>query len=158
MTVNEIAAELVSVLKEKNLHIAFAESCTGGMAAAELTSVPGASEVFELGVVSYSERIKNKVIDVKKTTLERYSVYSAETAQEMALGVLKLSDADIAAAVTGLAGPGGGTAKKPVGTVYIAVTDNNRTFLKEYHFQGDREEIRKQTVTEIFKCILNFCQ
>ena len=101
------ALELVRLLKSKKLHIALAESCTGGLIAQMLTAVAGASEVFELGVVSYSERIKSKVINVQKATLAKYTVYSAETAQEMALGVLALADADLAVGVTGLAGPGG---------------------------------------------------
>ncbi|MGI5824790.1 MAG: CinA family protein [Bacillota bacterium] len=158
MITEKTAEELVLVLKRKKLHISLAESCTGGMVAAALTAVSGASEVFELGVVSYSERIKNCIIDVKQSTLEKYTVYSAQTAEEMALGVLKLSGADLSVAVTGLAGPNGGTKERPVGLVYISVAGFGRVMVQEFHFSGNRTEIRRQTVENALFVALKFAE
>ena len=152
------ALELVRLLKSKKLHIALAESCTGGLIAQMLTAVAGASEVFELGVVSYSERIKSKVINVQKATLAKYTVYSAETAQEMALGVLALADADLAVGVTGLAGPGGGTAEKPVGLVYIAVGNAENLQAHEFHFSGSRSEIRQKAAAAALRLAWEFAE
>ncbi len=152
------ALELVQLLKSKKLHIALAESCTGGLIAQMLTAVAGASEVFELGVVSYSERIKSKVINVQKATLAKYTVYSAETAQEMALGVLALADADLAVGVTGLAGPGGGTAEKTVGLVYIAVGNAENMQTNEFHFSGSRSEIRQKAAAAALRLAWEFAE
>ena len=152
------AFELIQALKNKKLHIALAESCTGGTIAQMLTAVAGASQVLELGVVSYSERIKSKVINVQKATLEKFTVYSAETAREMALGVLALADADLAVGVTGLAGPGGGTAEKPVGLVYIAVGNAADLRVREFHFSGGRSEIRQKAAAAALHMALEFVE
>ena len=112
-------AVLVKELKNRGLKIASAESLTGGMVSEYITKVSGASEVFECGICSYSNRIKHEILGVSEETLENYTEYSYQTACEMAQGVRRLSGADIGISTTGIAGPSGGTEEKPVGTVYI---------------------------------------
>lgn len=140
--------ELVELLKEKNMFASSAESLTGGLVAARITSVPGASAVFECGICSYSNRIKHEVLGVSEETLEQYSEYSLECAKEMALGVKRISGADIAVSTTGIAGPSGGSEEKPVGTVYVGIAVKNYTKAYEIHFGSEksRDEIRSLTV------------
>ncbi len=115
-----LASSLVHALKNSNTHITFAESCTGGKMASLLTEVSGASEVFEAGFVTYSNEIKTKMIGVQASTLENFGAVSEAVAKEMLLGALNKSGADYGVAVSGIAGPNGGTKEKPVGTVCIA--------------------------------------
>ncbi len=116
----EIAAEkTIRLLKSMNLTIASAESCTGGLISELITSVPGASDVFELGICTYSERMKNKFLGVSSEEIEKYGVVSEQVAKSMVSGLKECSSADICVSVTGVAGPGGGTKEKPVGTVYL---------------------------------------
>lgn len=136
---------VVELLNEKGLTISTAESCTGGMTAAKLVNVPGASNVFMEGVVTYSNEAKMRLLGVKQETLEIYGAVSRETAQEMAEGGVKMSGSDICVAITGLAGPGGGTDKKPVGLVFVACCLKGRTEIREYHFKGNRDKIREQS-------------
>lgn len=137
---------LVLELRKKKKKIAFAESCTAGAVAARLVNVPGASEVLECGFVTYSDRIKHKVLGVKKRVLRKQGAVSAKCAKQMAKGCLKASDADAAVSVTGLAGPGGGTEQTPVGTVFIAFASRKKIRICEYHFEGNRKEIRDQAI------------
>lgn len=113
---------LVKVLTEKNMKIATAESCTGGMISQRITNVSGASNVFELGVCSYANRIKNKILGVKNETLEKVGAVSEETATQMCQGIKELASSDIGVSTTGIAGPTGGTDKKPVGLVFIGIS------------------------------------
>lgn len=147
---------LVETLKEKGLRVSTAESCTGGMIAAEITSVPGASEVFELSIVSYSDRIKNLYLDVPQEILDQYTAVSSETARFMADGILKKSGADIGIAVTGYAGPASDPSDTSVGLVYIGISTVSGTDIREYHFEGSRQEIREQVAEEALKnaCII----
>lgn len=149
--------ELVELLKKKKMFVASAESLTGGLVAARITSVPGASEVFECGVCSYSNRIKHKLLGVTKETLAKYSEYSTECAKEMAQGVRQLSGADIGVSTTGIAGPAGGSKEKPVGTVYVGIALKNDSKAYELHFgsENNREEIRSLTVDFAIKLILD---
>ena len=133
---------VVKLLKSKNLTVSFAESCTGGMIAARIVNVSGASEVFDRGVVTYSNESKVELLDVKVDTLERYGAVSHETAKEMAEGIRRNSKTDIGISVTGIAGPNGGTAEKPVGLVYIGVADGKGVESFEYRFNGNRERVR----------------
>lgn len=112
---------VVTLLKERRLQIGAAESCTGGLLAARITDQPGASEIFHLGVVTYANEAKERILHVSKETLARYGAVSPQTAAEMASGIKELAGADFGAAITGIAGPGGGTPEKPVGLVYIAL-------------------------------------
>lgn len=135
------------LLKEKNLKIATAESCTGGMLGEFLTSVPGISDYYEMGMVTYSNDVKEKLLGVSHDTLLKYGAVSEFTAKEMAAGILKESGADIGIGITGIAGPGGGTAEKPVGLVYVGLADSKGTVtFKELHLTGSRERIRRITV------------
>lgn len=156
-TLEKVLAEL---LLEKGMTIAFAESCTGGMIAGRLVNVPGVSKAFGTGYVTYSNKAKRKLLGVKKSTLKQFGAVSVQTAKEMARGALLASGADIAVSVTGIAGPDGGTDKKPVGLVYIGCCVQGRTFVQEYHFLGNREKIRESTVAAALtfarSCLLEY--
>lgn len=141
--INELAREVVELCAENGIKVSTAESCTGGMISAAITSVSGSSAVIELGVCSYSNRIKSKVLGVSRETLDLCSEYSTHCAEEMARGVLELSGADLAASTSGVAGPTGGTPENPVGTVYIAVCGKSSASSKKYVFENNgREYIR----------------
>ena len=149
---------IVHFLKERSLTLTTAESCTGGMIAARITDVPGASEVFKQGLVTYSNRAKRKLLDVKKTTLTEYGAVSEKTAKEMAKNGAFITGSDACVSVTGTAGPTGGTEEKPVGLVYIGCCYNNKTVVKEFHFKGERQKIREQATANALillrECIL----
>ena len=149
---------IVHFLKERSLTLTTAESCTGGMIAARITDVPGASEVFKQGLVTYSNRAKRKLLDVKKTTLKEYGAVSEKTAKEMAKNGAFITDCRACLAVTGPAGPTGGTEEKPVGLDYIGCCYNNKTVVKEFHFKGERQKIREQATANALillrECIL----
>lgn len=138
-----LAETLYEELREANKRLATAESLTGGMVASAIVDVAGASEVFYGGVVAYTETAKMDRLGVLDSTLAECGAVSEETAVEMASGLIS-DDVSIAVSTTGLAGPGGGLHDKPVGLVYIAVTDYDFTEVFEHRFYGDREEIRKQ--------------
>ena len=146
------ASEVVHALAGKTL--VTAESCTGGGIGAALTAVPGASEVYKGGVISYCNEIKHRLLGVSEEILERYGAVSCRTAGAMASGVRALMQADIAVSVTGLAGPGGDEFGHEVGTVFIGFESGSKTVAKEYHFSGDREAVRRQTVEAALKLIL----
>lgn len=137
--------KVVLKLKEKGLHVTCAESCTGGMIAATLVNVAGVSDVFDAGFVTYANSAKHKLLGVDENALQTYGAVSRQVAQQMAEGVAKQAGAQAAVAVTGIAGPEGGTLEKPVGLVYIGCTVNGSTIVTENHFKGDRLEIRRQT-------------
>jgi len=146
----EVAAEL---LLQNNVTIATAESCTGGLISSRLTDIPGISKVFNRGIVSYSNEAKIENLGVKRQTLEKYGAVSRETAREMAEGIRNVSGTDLGLAVTGIAGPGGGTAEKPVGLVYIALADKYDISVKELRLTGDRGKIRRITCLHAFDMI-----
>ncbi len=143
----DVPSALIGHLIENNLRISTAESCTGGLIAKMITDVPGASEVFEGSVVTYSNRIKNKLIGVSEKALKAYGAVSHQVAARMVKGVCELTNSEVGIAVTGIAGPGGGTAEKPVGTVYIAVNYRGKIAVNKYQFNPnyDRERIRSLT-------------
>lgn len=152
----KLAAELVGKLIEKNLKIAFAESCTGGMIASAVVDIPDASKVLYEGVVTYSNEAKEARLGVSRKTLERFGAVSEETAREMAEGLLK--NADIGVATTGIAGPSGGTPEKPVGLVYIAIAGKGGTVVIKNNFRGDRSSVRRQTRNKALKSALGYIQ
>ncbi|MDD7218981.1 MAG: competence/damage-inducible protein A [Clostridia bacterium] len=137
---------VVDMLKDQKLSLSLAESCTGGAIAARIVNVPGASQVFARGYVTYTNRAKRKCLGVKKTTLKMEGAVSSKCAKEMAKGGCLISGTDICLSVTGLAGPGGGTDKTPVGTVFMGCYYNNKTVVREFHFSGNRNKIREQAV------------
>lgn len=141
----QIPELLVSKLKENHMKIATAESCTGGMLSKEITTVSGASMVFDCGVCSYANEIKNKVLGVSSKALSDFGAVSKEVAVEMARGVRKLANADIGVSTTGIAGPTGGTKEKPVGLVYVGISTENEEFFEKLLLNDkdyNREEIR----------------
>jgi len=135
---------VAGLLKERGLTISLAESCTGGLIAKRLTDIPGISENFMYGIVTYANEAKTHLLGVDPKTLEKYGAVSEETALEMARGVRQTGGTDLALSVTGVAGPGGGTPEKPVGLVYFGFADRDTTIAQEYCFAGDREVIRWQ--------------
>lgn len=126
--------------------VAVAESCTGGLLAGRIINVPGASDVINVGFVTYSNDAKKEYLGVSDKTLDAYGAVSRECATEMAEGVAKRTGSDVGLATTGIAGPGGGTADKPVGLVYIGCCICGTTTVKECHFEGDRMSVRQQAV------------
>ena len=145
--VDALAAQVGARLKAAGAMLVTAESCTGGGVAQAITSVPGSSDWFERGFVAYSNDSKRELLGVRAETLLRHGAVSQETAREMALGALERGKGTIALAVTGVAGPSGGTAAKPVGTVCLAWAADGRSVRSETrHFSGDREAVRRQAV------------
>lgn len=139
---------VVKLLEKYELTATTAESCTGGLLAGRLVNVPGASEIFREGLITYSNKAKRKYLDVSKSTLKKYGAVSEQTAKEMAAGGVFATDSDVCVAVTGLAGPDGGTEEKPVGLVYIATYLKGSVKVESYHFKGDRAKIREQAVVK----------
>lgn len=138
------AERLVTALKAREETISVAESCTGGLIGARLTAVPGASEVFWGGVISYDDAAKRELLGVSEEALSAHGAVSAEVAKEMSGGIRDRSGTTWSIAVTGIAGPGGGTAEKPVGTIWIALA-GPRHEAHRYRFEGDRSQIREAT-------------
>ena len=138
--------KLIDLLKEKGMRISTAESCTGGMLSALITSVSGASDVFSYGFVTYSNEAKIKLLGVNGEILRMYGAVSEQTALAMCRGARSASGSDIAVAITGIAGPNSDNTNKPVGLVYIGVSTKNEDVCKKYLFSGSRGEIRAQSV------------
>ena len=153
----DLAAKVIKAFGEKGCTLAFAESCTGGLAAATAVSVPGASRVFFGGIVSYDNSVKEKMLFVKREVLDSVGAVSEECAMQMADGARQQIGTDIAISVTGIAGPGGGTKDKPVGLVYIGVSSSRGTFAKKLLLgdKGDRTAIREASVVEMLCAALN---
>ncbi len=149
---------IIALLKEQKMTLTTVESCTGGLLSARLTDVPGASEVFKQGFITYSNRAKRKFVGVKKLTLKKHTAVSEQTAWEMARGGVVVTDSDVCISVTGYAGPDGGEDGSPVGLVYIGCNVKNQISVEEFHFEGDRKAVREQAVmsalTMLRKCIL----
>ncbi len=137
---------VVGLLKRKKMTVATAESCTGGLVASTLINVPGASEVFNEGYITYSNESKQKILGVKKKTLKKDGAVSAACAEEMAKGAAKAADAQAAISVTGIAGPDGGTEEKPVGLVYIGCYIDGEVWVESYHMNGNRQKVREISV------------
>ena len=157
----KLEEEVVQRLLEKNLTLTTAESCTGGLIGAAIVNISGASGCFNKGYITYANEAKVRLLGVKEEDISKYGVVSDIVVKEMAKGALKSASADIAVAVSGIAGPLGGSPSKPVGTVFIGlcIKDKNTKALScrayEFHFQGDRTEIRHKTVQEALKIILS---
>lgn len=149
---------LVDMLKKEGLTVSTAESCTGGMVASRLIGVPGVSETYKSGLITYSNKAKRRLLGVKSNTLKEFGAVSEQVAKQMAKGVAKLTGADVTIATTGIAGPDGGSEEKPVGLVYVAVYVKGQTMVRKFQFDGNREKIRQVSTAQalIFarKCIL----
>ena len=148
-----LCCDVLSRLEGKTL--ATAESLTGGGIGAALTAIPGSSAVYKGGIISYTDEVKHKLLGVPRELLEAFGAVSAPVAKAMAEGVRKVTFADVAVSVTGLAGPGGDEFGHDVGTVFIGYADEHRSLAREYHFTGDREAVRNQTICAALELILS---
>ena len=150
---------LIKLLTKKKLKISFAESCTGGLLASTITSISGASKVFNLGLVTYSNQAKIKVLKVNKNIIKKYGAVSHECCSSMVNNLSKISKANINVSITGIAGPKGGTKKKPVGLVYIGIKKGNKTQIIKCLFKSKkRSSIQKATLKKTFSLILRIAK
>ncbi len=151
---------VVDLLKANDLTVTCAESCTGGMLSARLVNVPGVSDVYKAGLVTYSNKAKRRLLMVKKSSLQKYGAVSEQVAKEMAKGAALTTKSDVAVSITGIAGPDGGTEEKPVGLVYIACKVKDEMTVKKYQFTGNRGKIRESAVSSALtlmrSCILEY--
>lgn len=148
---------LQNLLRENHLTITAAESCTGGLVASMITKISGSSDVFNGSIVTYSNKIKNQELGVLKSTLKDFGAVSKEVVSEMLKGVIKKFDASYGIAISGVAGPNGGTKNKPVGMVVIGISDSfGAQKIKIFYFKGSREEIQKKAALTSLKEILKF--
>ena len=151
---------VADLLIANDLTVSVAESCTGGMLSARLINVPGISEVYKSGYVTYSNKAKRRLIGVKKSTLDKYGAVSENVAREMAKGTAVLSKADVAVSITGIAGPDGGSEEKPVGLVYVGCFVCGTVTVRRFQFQGNRTKVRESAVsaalTLMRNCILEY--
>jgi len=151
--------KLQNILRENKKTITTAESCTGGLVAHCITNISGSSDIFDGGIISYSNKIKKQELNVKNETLEKFGAVSKEVVSEMLDGAIKKFNANYAIAISGIAGPTGGTENKPVGTVVIGVSDDkNEKDIKIYHFKGDRKMVQVRASKTSFEKILKFLQ
>lgn len=145
-TLEQYAEQLGLLLQQRNWYLVTAESCTGGWIAQVMTAIAGSSNWFERGFVTYSNVSKQEMLGVTENQLNQYGAVSEQTVLAMVKGALSRSQAHVGIAVSGVAGPSGGTIEKPVGTVWIAYSHPQKQWAKLYHFKGDRQSIRQQTV------------
>ena len=149
--------QIVKILKRKKLKISFAESCTGGLLSSAITSVSGSSKVFALGLVTYSNQSKNSVLKIPKKSIRIYGAVSYETCLSMVKNLSKIAKTEVSVSITGIAGPKGGTRKKPVGLVYIGIKKGNKTLVKKYLFKNrSRLHIQKAAVNKSLDLIISF--
>jgi len=157
MHLNNQLKNLTTKLKKNKIKVAVAESCTGGLISYNLTKIPGASKYFMMGIVSYSNISKRDLLKVRQKTLTKYGAVSAEICKEMCNNLLKISKTNIAISVTGIAGPDGGTKKKPIGLVYVGICSKNKFEIKKFNFgkKLSRINIQNQTLKKTIKLIEN---
>ena len=153
---NKISLKVVKLLRRKKLKISFAESCTGGLLASSITSISGSSKIFNIGLVTYSNQSKIDILNVPKQIITKHGAVSYETCLSMVKNLNKISKSNISISVTGIAGPKGGTIKKPVGLVYIGIKKANKTLVKRYLFKSKKRNlIQKATVIKALNLVLN---
>jgi len=153
---SNLEERLDSLLRQQRKKISVAESCTGGLVSHRITNVAGSSEYFDSGVVSYSDQSKIRTLHVLAMTLRKFGAVSQETAEEMAKGIRKISGTDIGIAITGLAGPGGGSIGKPVGLVYVSLSTENDVITQKFNFKGTRSEIKTQASDAALNMVINY--
>ena len=153
---NNLSLKIVKLLTKKKLTVSFAESCTGGLLASSITSISGSSKVFNLGLVTYSNNAKIRLLKVPKKTINKYGAVSYETCLSMVKNLSKISKSNISISITGVAGPNGGTKEKPIGLVYIGLKIGRKTIIKKKLFTSKKRiPIQKATVNQALKLILN---
>ena len=155
---NQVDVQVGDLLRDGNLTLAVAESCTGGLISHKITNVPGSSEYFNRAVVAYSNRAKRELLDVKDDSLQSHGAVSEVVASEMAEGIRVLSETDLGLSTTGIAGPGGGTAEKPVGLVYLGLSDPEGTRVKKLSLAGNRWENKCVAATEAIEYLIDFLE
>jgi nicotinamide-nucleotide amidase len=151
-----IVNQTYKLLQKTEKTVAVAESCTGGSLSRYLTSQSGSSKYFVLGVVPYSNRMKTRILDIPSKLILQKGAVSKEVAEAMARSVRKLAVADYGIGITGIAGPTGGTPKKPVGTVFIAIANRNKILCKKLHFPGNRSRVREETILKALTLLKRF--
>ena len=153
---SNLSLKIVKLLTKKKLTVSFAESCTGGLLASSITSISGSSKVFNMGLVTYSNNAKVKLLQVPKKTITKYGAVSYETCLSMVKNLSKISKSNISISITGVAGPDGGTKEKPVGLVYIGLKKGSKTIIKKNLFKSKKRIlIQKVTAKQALKMILN---
>tara|TARA_B100002051_G_C16487666_1_gene511245 strand:- start:107 stop:580 length:474 start_codon:yes stop_codon:yes gene_type:complete len=153
----KISQKLVKLLNKKKLKISFAESCTGGLLSSTITSISGSSKVFSLGLVTYSNQSKIKILKVPKKIIIKYGAVSHQTCLYMVKNLNKISKTNISVSITGVAGPKGGTKQKPVGLVFIGIKKSNKTLVQKFLFKNKkRRSIQNSTVNKALNLILSF--
>ncbi len=151
-----LSRNIIKKLSKKKLKISFAESCTGGLLSGTITSISGSSKIFSLGLVSYSNQSKIKVLKVSKKTIKKYGAVSEQVCLAMVKNVGKIGKTNMSVSITGIAGPKGGTKKKPVGLVYVGIKKDNKITIKKYLFKNKRRTyIQKAAVNKSLRLILN---
>ena len=154
---NDFSSKVVRILTKKKLTVSFAESCTGGLLASSITSISGSSKVFNMGLITYSNNAKVKLLKVPKKTITKYGAVSHETCLSMVENLSKISKSNINISITGIAGPKGGSKNKPVGLVFVGFKINKKIFIKKYLFKKkNRVEIQKASINEVSKFLLSF--
>lgn len=156
MKTEELAREVISKLTDEGRTLATAESCTGGLLGKLLTDIPGASNAYKGGVISYVSEVKHRLLGVEQETLDICTAVSRETAHEMAKGAREVVKADVGVSTTGLAGPDGDGTGRPVGLVYVALDMEGFSYCRKLHLTGDRSEIRAQAAHEALLMLLEF--
>ena len=152
----KLSKKIVSLLTKKKMNISFAESCTGGLLASSITSISGSSKVFTLGLVTYSNNAKINILKVPKNIISRHGAVSHQTCMHMVKNLNKISKTNISVSITGVAGPNGGTKKKPVGLVYIGLKKGNKLLVKKYFFKNkNRQQIQRATVSKVLNLVLS---
>ena len=153
---SNLSLKIVKLLIKKKLTVSFAESCTGGLLASSITSISGSSKVFNIGLVTYSNNAKVKLLQVPKKTITKYGAVSYETCLSMVKNLSKISKSNISISITGVAGPNGGTKEKPVGLVYIGLKKGTKIIIKKNLFKSKKRiSIQKVTTKQALKMILN---
>ncbi len=152
----DLAEQLGECMKAKGMKLASAESCTGGWLAKIITDIPGSSAWFTGSVVSYSNTAKQSLLGVAENTLNEFGAVSGETVLEMSDGLFSHTDADVAVSISGIAGPDGGSEDKPVGLVWLSWGKRDKSvFANPFNFEGDREDVRKQSIKQALNCLLD---
>ena len=155
----KLSKKIVKLLRKKKLKLSFAESCTGGLLSSSVTAINGSSKIFTLGLVTYSNQSKINILKVPKKIIKKYGAVSYETCSLMVRNLNKISKTDISVSITGIAGPKGGSKKKPVGLVYIGLKKRNKTIIKRFLFKNkNRNSIQITTVNKALNLILSFAK
>ena len=150
--------ELLNILDRRGMRLSLAESCTGGLIGSMITEIPGSSSCFLGSAVTYSNEAKERLLGVRHETLLAFGAVSPQTAEEMAMGSMRAYGSDVAASVTGIAGPGGAVEGKPVGTVCVCITDGKDKITVTHHFDGDRRSVRQQTAESVIDGLCDFIE